>query len=73
LLGDFAVAEEALHDAFLAALEQRPREGMLANPRAWLVSTGSLKDIDRLRCDANITELDEVAAENLARARCVGR
>jgi RNA polymerase sigma-70 factor (ECF subfamily) len=46
LLGDFDVAEEALHDAFRAALEQWPREGVPANPRAWLVSTGRFKAID---------------------------
>ena len=40
LLGDFDLAEEALHEAFAAAVEQWPREGTPANPRAWLVSTG---------------------------------
>jgi RNA polymerase sigma-70 factor (ECF subfamily) len=49
LLGDFDLAEEALHDAFRAALEQWPREGVPANPRAWLVSTGRFKAIDRIR------------------------
>ena len=49
LLGDFDVAEEALHDAFRAALEQWPRDGVPANPRAWLVSTGRFKAIDGLR------------------------
>jgi RNA polymerase sigma-70 factor, ECF subfamily len=49
LLGDFEVAEEALHDAFMAAAEQWPRDGLPANPRAWLVSTGRFKAIDRLR------------------------
>src|SRR6476620_451412 len=49
LLGDFDVAEEALHDAFRAALEQWPREGVPANPPAWLVSTGRFKAIDGLR------------------------
>ena len=49
LLGDFDLAEEALHDAFRAALEQWPHEGMPANPRAWLVSTGRFKAIDALR------------------------
>jgi len=43
LLGDFDVAEEALHDAFASALEQWPRDGMPANPRAWLVSAGHLR------------------------------
>ncbi|SDW39718.1 RNA polymerase sigma factor [Thiocapsa roseopersicina] len=49
LLGDFGLAEEALHDAFRAALEQWPHEGMPANPRAWLVSTGRFKAIDAVR------------------------
>ena len=46
LLGDFDLAEEAMHDAFTAAVEQWPRDGMPANPRAWLVSTGRFKSID---------------------------
>ena len=49
LLGDFDMAEEALHDAFIAAVEQWPREGVPQNPRAWLVSTGRFKAIDRIR------------------------
>jgi RNA polymerase sigma-70 factor (ECF subfamily) len=49
LLGDFDIAEEALHDAFKAALEQWPRDGVPANPRAWLVSTGRFKAIDAIR------------------------
>jgi RNA polymerase sigma-70 factor (ECF subfamily) len=49
LLGDFDRAEEALHDAFKAALEQWPRDGVPANPRAWLVSTGRFKAIDAIR------------------------
>ncbi|MGH8587379.1 MAG: RNA polymerase sigma factor [Gammaproteobacteria bacterium] len=49
LLGDFDLAEEALHDAFRAALEQWPRDGAPANPRAWLVSTGRFKAIDGIR------------------------
>lgn len=49
LLGDFDLAEDALHDAFRAAAEQWPREGLPANPRAWLVSTGRFKAIDTLR------------------------
>jgi RNA polymerase sigma-70 factor (ECF subfamily) len=59
LLGDFDVAEEALHDAFRAALEQWPREGVPANPRAWLVSTGRFKAIDGLRRRARFDQLDE--------------
>jgi RNA polymerase sigma-70 factor, ECF subfamily len=49
LLGDFDQAEEALHDAFAAAIEQWPESGIPTNPRAWLVSTGRFKAIDRLR------------------------
>jgi RNA polymerase sigma-70 factor (ECF subfamily) len=49
LLGDFDMAEEALQDAFTAALEQWPAGGVPANPRAWLVSAGRFKAIDRLR------------------------
>jgi len=49
LLGDFDIAEEALHDAFRAALEQWPRDGVPANPRAWLVSAGRFKAIDAIR------------------------
>jgi RNA polymerase sigma-70 factor (ECF subfamily) len=49
LLGDFDIAEEALHDAFRAALEQWPRDGVPGNPRAWLVSTGRFKAIDAMR------------------------
>src|SRR5262249_48312913 len=52
LLGDFDLAEEALHDAFAAALERWPRDGVPANPRAWLVSAGRFKAIDRLRARA---------------------
>ena len=49
LLGDFDRAEEALHDAFRAALEQWPRDGMPSNPRTWLVSAGRFKAIDAIR------------------------
>ncbi len=49
LLGDFDLAEEALQDAFVAALERWPAEGEPSNPRSWLVSTGRFKAIDRLR------------------------
>lgn len=61
LLGDFDAAEEALHEAFAAAVEQWARDGVPANPRAWLVSTGRFKAIDgmrrRARFDASLTEL----------------
>jgi RNA polymerase sigma-70 factor (ECF subfamily) len=63
LLGDFTLAEEALHDAFTAAVEQWPRDGVPANPRTWLVSAGRFKAIDgmrkRARFDASLTELAE--------------
>src|SRR5689334_3389895 len=49
LLGDFDLAEDALHDAFAAAVERWPRDGVPANPRAWLVSTGRFKAIDTIR------------------------
>lgn len=49
LLGDFELAEEALHDAFTTAVEKWPRDGIPANPTAWLVSTGRFKAIDALR------------------------
>lgn len=49
LLGDFDIAEEALHDAFAVAVEQWAREGAPANPRAWLVSIGRFKAIDGMR------------------------
>ena len=60
LLGDFDAAEEALHDAFRAALEQWPRDGVPSNPRAWLVSAGRFKAIDAVRRRARFDALDEV-------------
>jgi RNA polymerase sigma-70 factor (ECF subfamily) len=77
LLGDFDLAEDALHDAFAAAMKQWPNEGIPANPRAWLVSTGRFKAIDgirrRARFDASLGVLagqmetatvDEVALDD---------
>jgi RNA polymerase sigma-70 factor (ECF subfamily) len=49
LLGDFDLAEEAMQEAFAAAVERWPVEGVPQNPRAWLVSTGRFKAIDGLR------------------------
>ncbi|MFH0351570.1 MAG: RNA polymerase sigma factor, partial [Chromatiales bacterium] len=63
LLGDFDLAEEALHDAFRAALEHWPREGVPTNPRAWLVSVGRFKAIDGLRRRARFDTLDDVAEQ----------
>lgn len=61
LLGDFETAEEALHDAFAVAVEQWARDGVPANPRAWLISTGRFKAIDgirrRTRHDASVAEM----------------
>ena len=68
LLGDFDLAEEALHEAFRAALEQWPKDGVPANPRAWLVSAGRFKAIDGLRRAARIDPLDEEAEETLVSA-----
>jgi RNA polymerase sigma-70 factor, ECF subfamily len=59
LLGSFERAEEAEHDAFIAAAEQWPRDGVPANPVAWLVSAGRFKAIDRLRRDARFTSIDD--------------
>ncbi|MGH8763224.1 MAG: RNA polymerase sigma factor [Nitrosospira sp.] len=68
LLGDFDIAEEALHDAFRVALEQWPREGVPANPRAWLVSTGRFKAIDGIRRRARFEPLPDDVEERLAAA-----
>ena len=62
LLGDFDLAEDALHDAFAAAAEQWPVEGIPENPRAWLVSSGRFKAIDGIRRQARFdSSLDQVA------------
>jgi len=66
LLGDFDVAEEALHDAFKAALEQWPRDGVPANPRAWLVSTGRFKAIDSIRRHSRFESLPDNFEKYLA-------
>jgi RNA polymerase sigma-70 factor (ECF subfamily) len=79
LLGDFDLAEEAVQDAFVAAAEQWPREGIPRNPRSWLISAGRFKTIDRLRrrarFDAALGELamrlDQTAAEPLGAAEDV--
>jgi RNA polymerase sigma-70 factor (ECF subfamily) len=65
LLGDFDLAEEALHEAFRAAVEQWPLEGVPRNPRAWLVSTGRFKAIDRMRVRKRLDPLDDERAEKL--------
>jgi RNA polymerase sigma-70 factor, ECF subfamily len=69
LLHDFDLAEEAMHDAFRAAMEQWSREGMPANPRAWLVSAGRFKAIDVLRRRARFdASQEEIAAQIEAEA-----
>ncbi len=77
LLGDFDLAEEALHDAFTAAVAQWPREGIPANPRSWLVSTGRFKAIDRMRrrarFDSAVGEMKVRLAEAERLASAPGR
>ncbi len=68
LIGDFDRAEEALHDAFAAALDQWPTDGVPAQPRAWLVSTGRFKAIDRLRRNARFDALQGDEADRLEAA-----
>lgn len=76
LLKDFDLAEEALHEAFATAVERWPREGVPANPRAWLVSTGRFKAIDALRRRGKLKTLmpevaerfENVSSANAARA-----
>ena len=63
LLGDFDLAEEALHDAFRAALEQWPIDGVPANPRAWLVSAGRFKAIDGIRRRSRFDSMEDVAEQ----------
>ncbi len=75
-LGDFDLAEDALAEAFAAAAETWPRDGVPANPRAWLVSTGRFKAIDAMRRQAKFSELqpdlvrrnDQVAETNALRS-----
>jgi RNA polymerase sigma-70 factor, ECF subfamily len=66
LLGDFDLAEEALHEAFRAALEQWPSDGVPDNPRAWLVSAGRFKAIDAIRRRARFDPLEEEHAETIS-------
>ncbi len=65
LLDDFDLAEEALHDAFAAAVEQWEIDGVPANPRAWLVSTGRFKAIDRLRRSARFEDVDSAMIDRI--------
>ena len=65
ILGDFDLAEDALHDAFRVALEQWQEKGIPSNPRAWLVSTGRFKAIDKMRRQARFDALHENQAVQL--------
>ena len=65
LLGDFDLAEDAVHDAFTAALERWPKDGVPVNPRAWLISTGRFKAIDAMRRRARFDASQEAIAEQL--------
>ncbi|NWA36314.1 RNA polymerase sigma factor [Pseudomonas reactans] len=68
LLGDFDLAEEALHEAFFVAVQRWPLDGVPDNPCAWLVSTGRFKAIDRLRRQARFTPLLQEQADALEAA-----
>ncbi|HXG50028.1 MAG TPA: RNA polymerase sigma factor [candidate division Zixibacteria bacterium] len=68
LLGDFDLAEDALQEAFTAALEQWPRDGVPGNPRAWLISAGRFKAIDALRRRARFDSSAAEIAERLQAA-----
>ncbi|MGR3890562.1 RNA polymerase sigma factor [Pseudomonas sp. 1152_12] len=69
LLGDFDLAEDALHEAFFVAVERWQQDGVPSNPRAWLVSTGRFKAIDRLRRQARFTPLLQAQADALEAAQ----
>ena len=66
LVGDFDLAEEALHEAFVAAIERWPRDGVPANPRAWLVSAGRFKAVDAIRRRGQFHKLEPELAARLA-------
>ncbi|MEW5699738.1 RNA polymerase sigma factor [Pseudomonas synxantha] len=69
VLGDFDLAEEALHEGFFVAVQRWPEDGVPDNPRAWLVSTGRFKAIDRLRRQARFTPLLQEQADTLEAAQ----
>ncbi len=66
LLGDFDLAEEATHEAFAAAVEQRPQSGTPANPVSWLVSTGRFKAVDMMRRRSRFNHLHPELARRFA-------
>src|SRR5271167_186845 len=65
ILGDFDIAEDAVQEAFAAAVEQWPRDGMPREPRAWIVSTARHKAIDRLRRDSSFSHKREEILRHL--------
>src|SRR5262245_35603946 len=65
LLGDFDRAEDAMHDAFGAAVERWAIDGVPANPRSWLISTGRFKAIDRLRREGRLVAAQDKIADVL--------
>src|SRR5260370_28126280 len=72
LIGDFDLAEEALHEAFASAMVQWPRDGVPANPRTWLVSAGRFKAIDAMRRRAKFDASLGAIADRLVEARRAG-
>src|ERR1700722_9410809 len=66
LLGDFDLAEETMHEAFAAAIEQWQQHGLPANPRAWLVSTARFKAIDALRRRSHSAEMRDAIVRRVA-------
>ena len=66
LLRDFDLAEDALQEAFTAAMQQWPHDGLPHNPRAWLVSAARFKAIDRLRREARLDSLEDLQHEPVA-------
>ena len=65
LLGDFDLAEEAMHEAFAAAVERWPHDGVPANPTAWLITTGRFKAIDEMRRRVRSSDTRELIAKRL--------
>jgi RNA polymerase sigma-70 factor, ECF subfamily len=70
LLGDFDLAEEAMHEAFSVAVEQWPRDGMPTNPRAWLVSVGRFRAIDTIRRRARFDKSTRVKSQSRMTKMC---
>src|SRR6185437_15338328 len=65
LVGDFDLAQDALQDAFAAALERWPSAGLPSNPRAWLVNVGRNKAIDRIRRDVSLRSKEQALTHEL--------